>query len=112
MSSAALEVIGCPVDPDQLAWVLSTQPITALHGKIISRDRQPCAKAADRAAHVASEVNQRQGRCSNMAQPSTGPGGSGRVAGPPDSRDEGDDGIRISCAAVLATTHENRGPIE
>lgn len=47
-----------------------------------------------------------------MAQPSIRPGGSGRLAGPPDSRDEGDDGTRISRVSVLATAHENRGPIE
>lgn len=48
-----------------------------------------------------------------MAQPSSGPGGSGQVAGPPGSRDEGEDGNR-SCVAVLANAHENtdRGPIE
>jgi len=48
-----------------------------------------------------------------MAQPFTGPVGSGQVAVPPDSGDEGDDGSRISCAAVLASAHENidRGPM-
>jgi hypothetical protein len=49
-----------------------------------------------------------------MAQPSTGPRGSGQVAGPPGSRDERDDGGRISGAAALANAHDNtdRGPIE
>ncbi len=49
-----------------------------------------------------------------MARPSTGLGGSERVAGPRDSRDEGDDGARISAAAVLPNTHKNidRGPID
>jgi hypothetical protein len=49
-----------------------------------------------------------------MARPSTGPGGSGQVAGPRDSRDEGDGGARISAAAVLPNTHKSidRGPID
>lgn len=49
-----------------------------------------------------------------MAQPSTGPGGSGRVAGLPGSRDRGDGAIRISCAAERANAQANldRGPIE
>jgi hypothetical protein len=42
-----------------------------------------------------------------MAQPHTGPQGSGQAAVPPDSDDEGDDGSRISCAAVSATALEN-----
>ncbi|WP_156764111.1 hypothetical protein [Mycobacterium sp. 852002-50816_SCH5313054-b] len=49
-----------------------------------------------------------------MAQPSTGPGGSGQVAGPRDSRDEGDYGGHISGAAgpVSARNNIDRGPIE
>jgi hypothetical protein len=41
-----------------------------------------------------------------MAQPPTGPLGSGQAAVPPESGDEGDNGSRSSCAAVLmAPTH-------
>lgn len=49
-----------------------------------------------------------------MARPSTGPGDSGQVAGPRDSRDEGDGGARVSAAAALPNAHKNidRGPIE
>ncbi len=74
-------------------------------------------QAHNLAAHVASEVNERlgaTGRCSNMAQPSTGPGGSGQAAGARDSRDEGDGGGHIGCAAVLVSARKNidRGPID
>ncbi len=49
-----------------------------------------------------------------MAQPSTGPRGSGQVAGPPGSRDEDDDDGPISGAVALANAHDNtdRGPID
>lgn len=49
-----------------------------------------------------------------MAQPSTGTGGSGQVAGPRDSCDEGDGGGHIGGAAVLVSAHKNidRGPID
>jgi hypothetical protein len=42
-----------------------------------------------------------------MAQPPTGPVGSGQAAVQPDSGDEGDHGSLTSCAAVLATALEN-----
>jgi hypothetical protein len=42
-----------------------------------------------------------------MAQPHTGPVGSGQAAVPPDSGDEGDNGSRVSSAAVLAAALEN-----
>jgi hypothetical protein len=48
-----------------------------------------------------------------MARPSTGLGGSEWVAGPRDSRDEGDGG-RCIRAAVLVSARKNidRGPID
>jgi hypothetical protein len=42
-----------------------------------------------------------------MAQPPTGPVGSGQAAVSPDSGDEGDYGSHISCVAVLGTALEN-----
>ena len=44
-----------------------------------------------------------------MAQPHTGPAGSGQATVPPDSYDKGDDGDRISCAVVLAAALESIG---
>jgi hypothetical protein len=68
-------------------------------------------KAADLAADVASEIDERlepiRQVLKQMAQPSSGPVGSRQAAVPPDSGDEGDDGSRISCAAVLAVARES-----
>jgi hypothetical protein len=42
-----------------------------------------------------------------MAQPHTGPAGSGQAAVRPDSGDKGDDGDRTSYAVVLAAALES-----